>query len=99
MTLDLFLTGLLIVSILTALFTEGIKRLMCDLKISYCSNVIAGAVSVVLAVVVGTGYIVVNNLAFAREYVVYIVALIGLSWLSAMIGYDKVIQALSQVRR
>ena len=29
---------------------------------------------------------------------VYLIALVFLSWLSAMVGYDKVMQAISQIK-
>lgn len=98
MTLQIFLTGLLLVSILTGLVTEAIKRILEEQKKQYYSNTLAGIVAVVIAVLVDIGYTVLNNMAFDVAWVVYLIALIGLSWLCAMIGYDKVIQALSQIR-
>ena len=98
MTLQIFLTGLLLVSILTGLFTEAIKRILEEQKKQYYSNTIAGIVSILLAVSVDVGYTILNNLAFDVSWVVYLIALIGLSWLCAMLGYDKVIQALTQIK-
>ena len=98
MTLQIFLTGLLLVSILTGLVTEAIKRILEEQKKQYYSNTLAGIVAVVIAVLVDIGYTVLNNMVFDVTWVVYLIALIGLSWLCAMDGYDKVIQALSQIR-
>lgn len=98
MTLQIFLTGLLLVSLLTGLFTEAIKRILEEKKKQYYSNTIAGIVAILLAVSVDVGYTILNNLAFDVAWVVYLIALVGLSWLCAMLGYDKVIQALSQIR-
>ena len=98
MTLQIFLTGLLLVSILTGLVTEAIKRILEEQKKQYYSNTLAGIVAVVIAVLVDIGYTVLNNMAFDVAWVVYLIALIDLSWLCAMVGYDKVIQALSQIR-
>lgn len=98
MTLQIFLTGLLLVSILTGLVTEAIKRILEEQKKQYYSNTLAGIVAVVIAVLVDIGYTVLNNMAFDVAWVVYLIALIALSWLCAMVGYDKVIQALSQIR-
>lgn len=38
-----------------------------------------------------------NNKCLITNYV-YLIALILLSWLSAMVGYDKVIQSLGQIK-
>lgn len=43
-------------------------------------------------------WLLTYNMVFDVTWVVYLIALIGLSWLCAMVGYDKVIQALSQIR-
>ena len=94
---QIFLTGLFIVSLLTGLATEGIKRLLDEFKKQYHSNVVAGIVAVVFSILVDIGYTVVNNMAFDAAWVVYLISLIILSWLCAMLGYDKVIQTLAQV--
>lgn len=86
MTLECFLLLLMIVSILTGLFTEGIKKLLEESKKTYKANFLAGGVAVVLSVLVGSGYIILID------------AQILLSWLSAMVGYDKVIQSLGQIK-
>lgn len=98
MTLQIFLTGLLLVSILTGLATQAIKQILEEHKKQYYSNTIAGVVAILLAVSVDVGYTVLNSLAFDVAWVVYLIALIGLSWLCAMLGYDKVMQALTQIR-
>lgn len=36
--------------------------------------------------------------AISAQMVVILIALVLLSWLSAMVGYDKVIQAIGQIR-
>ncbi len=98
MTLSLFLLGLLIVSVFTTLFVQGIKSTLDELGKKYYSNLLAGGVSLVLSALVGVCYALIKNLAFDAAYVVYLIALMALSWLSAMVGYDKVIQAITQIR-
>ena len=46
MTLEIFLLGLMIVSIFTGLFTEGIKKLLDEMTVKYHSNFLAGGVAV-----------------------------------------------------
>lgn len=98
MTTQIFLSGLLAVSILTSLFTEAIKKSFESAGQKPCSNLIAGIVAVILAIAISAAYMVLNNIAFSVTYLIYIVALTALSWLCAMLGYDKVIQAIAQIK-
>lgn len=93
MTLEYFLLLLMIVSIFTGLVTEGIKKLLEESKKTYKANFLAGGVAVVLSVLVGSGYIILMDAQINSKMAVYLIALILLSWLSAMVGYDKVIHA------
>ena len=95
MTLEYFLLLLMIVSIFTGLVTEGIKKLLEESKKTYKANFLAGGVAVVLSVLVGSGYM---DAQINSKMAVYLIALILLSWLSAMVGYDKVIQSLGQIK-
>ena len=95
---QVFLMGLLLVSILTGLVTEAIKGILEEKKKKCYSNTLAGIVAAVLAILVDVGHTILNGMAVNTEWWVYLVALIGLSWLCAMVGYDKVIQALTQIR-
>ena len=60
MTFEIFMFGLLVVSVLTGLFTEA---------------------------------------TFNLKMAVYLIALVLLSWLAAMVGYDKVIQSITQFKK
>lgn len=99
MSLEIFLLGLLIVSVMTGLFTEAIKNWMKERDKTYYPNALAGYVSVGLSVAVGTAYVILNSVEINAKMAVYLIALVLLSWLSAMIGYDKVVQAISQFDR
>ena len=96
MTLHIFLMGLLIVSTLTSLFTEGIKKWLQERNKTYYSNALAGYVAITLSVLVGVAYLILTGATFTAQMAVYLIALMALSWLCAMVGYDKVIQAISQ---
>ena len=98
MTLEIFLLGLMIVSIFTGLFTEGIKKLLDEMTVKYHSNFLAGGVAVVSALV-GAGYMVLTETQINDKMAVYLIALVLLSWLASMVGYDKVIQAIAQLKR
>lgn len=95
---ETFLLGLLVISTLTGLVTESVKKIMIEHNVDYRANTIAGLVSLVLSAAIGTGYIFINNIGFTAQVVVYLIALIFMSWLCAMVGYDKVIQTINQFK-
>lgn len=98
MTFDIFLMGLLIVSTLTGVATEAIKVWLKEQGQRYQANALAGYVAVVLSVAVGIAYIILSETVINVQMAVYLIALIFLSWLSAMVGYDKVIQTIMQLK-
>lgn len=95
---EIFLLGLLIASTLTALVTEAIKKILTEHNIAYRANTLAGIVSTILSAALCAGYIIMANLGFTPQILVCLIAQIFMSWLCAMIGYDKVIQAISQFK-
>lgn len=99
MTLEIFLLGLMIVSIFTGLFTEGIKKLLDEMTVKYHSNFLAGGVAVVLSTLVGAEYLILTETQINDKMAVYLIALVLLSWLASMVGYDKVIQAIAQLKK
>ncbi len=97
-TFEIFLLGLLIASTLTGLVTEAVKKTLSDVNVTFPANVLAGLISLVIAAALGLAYIVLAAIPFDARSVVYLIALVFMSWLCAMVGYDKVVQALGQLR-
>ena len=97
-SLHVFMLGVLITSTLTGLATEAIKKLLAEHSKNYYANTLAGIVSVILSVAIGIGYMMLSSISFNSQTIVYLVALIFISWLCAMVGYDKVVQAISQFK-
>lgn len=95
-TFETFLTGLLVISGLTGLVTEAVKKILDEHNRTYHSNTLAGIVSAVLSLLVGIGYVIIAGIAFTAQIVVLLIALILLSWLCAMVGYDKVVGCFSK---
>lgn len=95
---EVFLLCLLISSVFTGLVTEAVKKLLVEHNKVYRANTLAGIVSVGVSMIVGAGYYILTQASITSSFIFYIVALILLSWLCAMIGYDKVIQAISQFK-
>lgn len=97
-TFEVFLLGLVIVSTFTSLVTEAIKKILNEHNKKYHSNTLAGIVASALSAVAGVCYILVTGIGFSAQSIVCIIALIFMSWLCAMVGYDKVIQVISQFK-
>lgn len=97
-SLQVFMLGILIVSTLTSLATEAIKNILMEHGKKYYANTLAGIVALVLSLAVGIGYVLINGIGFTMPVLVYIVALVFISWLCAMVGYDKVVQAIRQFK-
>lgn len=99
MTLETFLMLLLTVSIFDSLFTEAVKQVFeISNKKFPSSNILAGIIAVFLAILTYTAYLITNDLVLNMQHIVRLISLLLLSWLTAMVGYDKVVQALLQVQ-
>lgn len=96
--LEIFLLGLMIVSVFTSLVTEAIKKIMAEHKGKKYANTIAGIVAAVLSAILGAGYVIFNGITFTAQIVICIVALVFMSWLCAMVGYDKVIEQIKKFK-
>lgn len=98
MTVELFLILLTILSVITSVCTEGVKKFLDSLNFKYASNIL---VLVVAAVVGGVGTVVFymwNDIAWTALNIICIFLMICANWLGAMIGYDKVMQAITQIK-
>lgn len=95
---ETFLLGVLVTSTFTGLGTEAIKKLLIEHNKTYHANTLAGVVAVVLSAAIGGGYGILTGLEFSAPTIIYLVALIFISWLCAMVGYDKVVQTITQIK-
>lgn len=94
-----FLIGLMAVSTLTGLVTEAVKKILTEYNVKYRANTLAGIIATILSALVGVGYVVMMGLTFTAQIVVCIIALVFLSWLCAMVGYDKVVGQLKNSKK
>ena len=95
---ETFLFGLLATSILTGLVTEGVKKILTELNKTYKANTLAGVIASILSIGICIGYLICTNTSFTGPVIVCLVAQVFMSWLCAMVGYDKVVQAISQFK-
>lgn len=98
MTLEMFLIGLMVVSTLTGFVTEAVKSIFTEHNWKYSANTLAGICAFVVALAVGICYVLFTGIAVTNQVVIMIIALVVMSWLCAMVGYDKVIQSLEQFK-
>ncbi len=97
MTVTVFLILVTVFATITALVTEAVKKFLDAQKITYASNVVV----LIVALVIGCGgtavYYVNYRVPFNALNSVYL-ALMGIAnWVGAMVGYDKVKQAIAQL--
>lgn len=99
MSIQVFLVMLLACSLFTSLTVEGIKKVTEGMQVKYSTNIVAAVVAIVLALAISCGYNVYMALAFDAKFWIAVCGLVFLSWLCAMVGYDKVIQAIAQLSK
>lgn len=95
---EVFMMGLLVSSTVTGLVTEATKKILAEYNKSYKSNTIAGIAATIVSAAICAGYILTTNTVFTAQVGVCVVSQIFMSWLCAMVGYDKVIQTISQFK-
>lgn len=98
MPISFLTTALLIVSVITNLTVEGIKKLLDGTKVKYSSTVLAAVLSVLIACAVSVIYLIMTDTIFTMKIGVEIVVLMYLGFLISTVGYDKVIQMLKQIQ-
>lgn len=97
MPISYMTTGLLIISLVTSLTVEGIKKLLNGTSVKYSANVLAAIVSVLLACAVSVCYLIMTDTVFTLKIGVEIVVLMYLGFLVSTVGYDKVVQMIMQI--
>ena len=99
MTMEVFLTMLLIISSLAALVTEAVKTILKEYNKTYHANTRAGVCALGVALISIVLYGVYKQVTVNGPFIAVAIALTLLSWLCAMVGYDKVVQAISQFKK
>lgn len=95
---EFLIKALFLISALTSLTVEAIKKLLNGKEIKYSSNLIAAIVAVVLTVAISIGYIIYESIAVTPQIVITIIALTYLSFLASTVGFDKVKQLINQLK-
>ena len=98
MSVETFLALLTLCSIATGLLTEGVKKFLDSINVKYMSNIVVLFVSIVVGAGVIIIYYAMNEAIVTNHQIIFTVLMIVLNWLGAMLGYDKVIQTVTQIK-
>ena len=98
MTYEVFIMLLLAFSICTSLFVEAGKKLLDSLKVCYATNILVLCVALVVGGAGTSFFYVCNDIAFTATNIICIILMVCANWLVSMVGYDKVVQAISQMK-
>ena len=88
---ETFMLGLLIVSTLTSLVTEAIKKILSERGITYYSNTLAGVIATVMSAAIGVGYVVLTGVGSTAQTSGCLLMMGFARWFCSMGGYDTVI--------
>lgn len=97
MSNEFLLEALAIISGLTSLTVQAIKKILDEKEIKYSSNLLAVIVATILAVAVSMAHVLYFSIPFSIQLVVIVIALTYLSFLAATVGFDKVRQLIQQM--
>lgn len=98
MNLQSFLSALFGVSAVTSLVTEAVKKVLNDRNASCHTNTLTGIIALVISSASGIGYVLISGMEFTSSTIVSIVGFAFMSWLCAMVGYDKIVQTIGQFK-
>lgn len=99
MTVESFLILLTILSVVTSLFTEGIKNFLDSIYFTYVSNILVLVIAIVVGGVGTAIFYMWNDIAWTSLNIICIFLMMCANWLGAMLGYDKVMQAITQMKK
>ncbi len=98
MTITLFMALIVVLAIAVSLLTEAIKKFFEGTKVTYSSNVIVLIVSILVGIG-GTAMAYISlGIAFTPPNVVCMMLMAVAVWVGSMLGYDKVLQMVEQIK-
>lgn len=98
MTIEIFMAMLFVVSVANSLITEAVKKCFDSFEKTYSSNIIAGIVSAAVGGFMCYWHFIYSGASETNEILILsYVSFVAVSWICAMVGYDKVVQAINQI--
>lgn len=99
MTISIFITLLTAFSVITSLFTEALKKMFDSAGFKYASNILVFIVACVVGIGGTAVYYVFGSIDFNTTNVICMILMGLASSIGAMVGYDKVVQAIAQLHK
>lgn len=98
MTVTLFITIVTLGAAVSSLLTEAIKKAYNNAEKEYSANVIA-LINAVVVGGIGTAVVyMLRGIPWTINNIICLILMILVVWIGSMIGYDKIIQLLKQIR-
>lgn len=98
MTITLFMALLVVLAVAVSLLTEAVKKFFEGTEVTYSSNVVVLILSIVVGIF-GTAMAYVSlGIAFTPPNIICMVLMAVAVWVGSMLGYDKVIQMIEQLK-
>ena len=99
MTVEIFMMLFTLLSTVTSLFTEALKKALDAGGKTYSSNMLV-LVSAIFAGGGGTTvYYAITGAELTVAHVACVVGMIAANWIGATVGYDKVVQLIKQLKK
>ena len=98
MTITLFMALIVVLALAVSLLTEAVKKFFEGTKYTYSSNVVVLILSVVVGILGTAMAYVALGIAFTPPNILCMILMAVAVWVGAMLGYDKVLQMVEQVK-
>lgn len=98
MTIETFTVLLAIFATLTSLITEGVKKTLDSFGLNYATNLVVLYVSIIVGGIGTCIFYIWNGTDVTMDNSIWVLLMVGANWLGSMIGYDKVIQTITQLK-
>lgn len=98
MTFEVFMCLLAIIATATSLITEGVKKTLEIFNVRYVTNIVVLCVSIVVGGLGTCVFYLWHGYDWSMNNIIWILLMTGANWLGSMIGYDKVIQTITQIK-
>ncbi len=98
MTTEIFIIIVSIFATFTSLITEALKMFCDSMKWQYASNFVVLFVSVIVGGMGTMIYYIIYDIPLTAINISRVVSMMLVTWLVSMLGCDKVMQAIKQMR-
>ena len=98
MTVEMFLILLTFFSVVTGFVTQAVKKVLDDFGETYATNLVVLVVAVIVGGLGTAAFYFLGGYQWNAHNITSIFLMMGANWLGAMVGYDKIKQAITQFK-